>query len=579
MIESVQGVRQGDPLSALLFCIYMRDVLLQVNEKTGVKVYGFFDDINLVPVVGKPQQLMAALSQLQQSLPAVSLQLNTAKCHFTYFHDHLTPLTAAVCSTLSTNNIQLHHDWVGVVGAVVGRDDAAIRTGIRSVLSAAHVHDAFFRRVQLDATGLHETLQLLRVSMVPAVQYHLRCIAPVCIEDEARCFDQRMMEAVMEKLGLDDRERDEHTTTRLQRKLRDGGCAFTPALRTSPADFLGSLAACHDEPVFTKYCGSTPVPDTSLLHGWVDDSLQRVRQAAPGDEYQSDMESLLPATASTFFSFYSAAVPSTTTQLQRALSAKANTHIVQAAVTRMKEQARRGDKFEWAHHKAITAKGAWGWKVVRPEGPHLRLSDVEYVLAARLNLALPPFPARAMALLPEHCPLCAHLSPTSLRDDPWHWLACRSMTNGELSRRHDAVMDAIARVAWQVGAQVKKEVRGLDPNSQQRPDLQIAFPGRMLLTDVAVSHSLTPNYIAQSRSSAAVQQRRRDAKYAGVASRLGAELLNVAVDTCGGMATDASRLVQAIGEDGERWSMGTWSSASIERQLLGAIARRGRAAR
>ena len=57
-----------------------------------------------------------------------------------------------------------------------------------------------------------------------------------------------------------------------------------------------------------------------------------------------------------------------------------------------------------------------------------------------------------------------------------------------------------------------------------------------------------------------------------MASRLGAELLNVSLDTCGGMADGTSRLVEAIGEEGERWSMGTWDRGSIERRLLGTIA-------
>ena len=48
-----------------------------------------------------------------------------------------------------------------------------------------------------------------------------------------------------------------------------------------------------------------------------------------------------------------------------------------------------------------------------------------------------------------------------------------------------------------------------------------------------------------------------------MASRRGAELLNVSVDACGGMAVDTSRLVEAVGEEGESWSMGTWSGASI----------------
>lgn len=79
--------------------------------------------------------------------------------------------------------------------------------------------------------------------------------------------------------------------------------------------------------------------------------------------------------------------------------------------------------------------------------------------------------------------------------------------------------------------------------------------------------------MAKSRSGAVSWQSAKRAKYAGVASRLGAELLNVCVDSCGGgMASEAGKLVQAIGEEGERWSVGTWNSSSIERQLLGAIA-------
>ena len=119
---------------------------------------------------------------------------------------------------------------------------------------------------------------------------------------------------------------------------------------------------------------------------------------------------------------------------------------------------------------------------------------------------------------------------------------------------------------------MKKEVDGLDPHSKQLPDLEIVFPGRILLTDVAVSHSLTTSSVAHGKSTEATWQRRNNNKYAGVASCLGAELLNVSVDACGGMVDDALRLVQVIGEEGERWSAGTWSSASIERQLLGAIA-------
>ena len=509
--------------------------------------------------------------------PSASLHLNTAKSHFTYFHDNLTPLTAATLSTLSANNIQLHHQWVGVVGAVVGRDDAAIRAGICEVLAGAGNHNAFLRRLQLDDMPLHSALMLLRVCLVPAMNYYLRCIAPACIENEAQCFDRRVLKAAMDKLGVDDNEvggeKEESVTALLQRKLRDGGAALVPAARTSPAAFLGSLATCLAEPAFAAYSHTTVVPRTSLLHCWIDDCIARVREAAPSGEYQADIEPLLPDTASTFFSFCSAN-PSATATLQRSLNAKATTRIVEAAVERMKERSRQGDRWAWAHHKAITAQGAWGWKVAKPDDPHSRLSDVECAIAARLNLGLAPFPPRTMAALPEHCPLCLHHVsglPVSLRDEPWHFLTCSRLV-GEQSRRHHAVVDAIARVAWLVGGQVQREVTGLDPQTKQRPDLHIVFPGRVLLTDVVVSHSLTARRIAQRGSTAAVKQRQKVSKYARVASRLCAELLNVSVDTCGGLASAAVQLVRAIAEEGERWSAGTWTAARIERQLLGAIA-------
>ena len=60
----------------------------------------------------------------------------------------------------------------------------------------------------------------------------------------------------------------------------------------------------------------------------------------------------------------------------------------------------------------------------------------------------------------------------------------------------------------------------------------------------------------------------KNKKYAGVASRIGAELLNVSLNTCGGMASDAVRLVKAIGEEAERFSLGTWTHGDIERQML-----------
>ena len=71
---------------------------------------------------------------------------------------------------------------------MVGRDDAAIRAGVHSVLSAAGGHDAFLRRLQLDEMPIQTVRCYAAYGNVslPSMNYFVRCIAPVCIEDEAQ---------------------------------------------------------------------------------------------------------------------------------------------------------------------------------------------------------------------------------------------------------------------------------------------------------------------------------------------------------------------------------------------------------
>ena len=381
------------------------------------------------------------------------------------------------------------------------------------------------------------------------------------------------------------------------------------------------MAACHNELVFAKHCdAATPLPCQLQLHGWLEDSTGRLRRAAPGDEYQSAIDLLLPANTNLFFNHYSTTA---TSNLQTTLNAKATKYHTEAAVQQMRwnERGASGDKWSLAHQQATSAGGAWTWKVTRPEGPHLRLSDVEYAVAARLSLGLQPFSPLARTMLPPDCPLCRRRA--LLNTDPWHWLVCTNSMKGELARRHDAVVDAISRVARQVGAQVRTEVKGLDLQSRKRPDLRIVVQrydegradtsprrgGRRCLSNgtagrgsgedrgagtgsaqqpassqharlsrasaagrrvrVPLAHPSSDHQRLRSRHSA-IQEERKVCGRGHPPRCLG--LLNLAVDSCGGMAPGASRLIEAIAEEGARWSAGTWTEKGIQRQLLGAIA-------
>ena len=302
----------------------MREILQQVSEASEVKVYGFFDDISLV---GRPSQLMDALQRLKTALPAMSLHLNTSKSHFTYFHDQLTPLLEEVRHDLSDSNIEYHHEWAQAMGAIVGRDDDAIRRAVTSILSESGAHDAFLRRIQMSELSVQSALLLLRQSMVPAVHYLLHCIAPISIEEEARLFDDRVVNAAMDKLHLAGRDRSDNTVCILQRGLSDGGWGLIPASRTSPGAYLGSLAACHDEAAFEAFTNN-PVPVGSQLHSRLSDTLERLHRAAPSHVYVTkDGQPLLPDTAADFFIHCALLDPALTSTLQTKLNAKATSYL------------------------------------------------------------------------------------------------------------------------------------------------------------------------------------------------------------------------------------------------------------
>jgi hypothetical protein len=141
------------------------------------------------------------------------------------------------------------------------------------------------------------------------------------------------------------------------------------------------------------------------------------------------------------------------------------------------------------------------------------------------------------------------------------------MTHGEGNTRHNEIADVLQHTALLLGAQARREVKGLAHKSKVRPDLQIFFPGRMLLTDVVVSHPMTASRVERHQSSTKTAQHNKQTKYSTMAARLGAELLPFSVATYGGLADDAMKLVQAMGEEGEE-TMGAWTKEEIVRYTL-----------
>jgi hypothetical protein len=104
------------------------------------------------------------------------------------------------------------------------------------------------------------------------------------------------------------------------------------------------------------------------------------------------------------------------------------------------------------------------------------------------------------------------------------------------------------------------------------------MPGGDLLTDVAVTHALAPGYTdpqwGRAHASAGVArylQWIKHRKYDETAEDWGFRLLPLAVETTGGMAPDAVKLVEAMAEASEE-QLGLWNADTISRHVHSLVA-------
>jgi hypothetical protein len=565
---SRNGVKQGDALSAVLFCLYLRDTLAEVNTLADVELHGFFDDIN---VAGEPAEVIKALHALQRLLPAIGLQLNTAKSHFAYFHDAEAPLHHDVLATLAERNITLHRDWLEVVGSVVGRDENAIRAGVTATLGSDDGTPALFQRLQLDELSVQSALLVLRQCGVPQMNYALRCTPPPCIRLAATAFDELVIGAAQNKLRLQHDEVEQRTTQHLLRApLRHGGFGLASARQTSPAAYLGSVAAAASAPAFVPYRDpSCPLPANAQLHQWIAGSIAELVNAAP------ECEALLPPSPSVFFRHPTVL---TTSSLQHELSLQATNSFYKASLQRATDAKKEDDGRARALLTSVSAPRAWTWKTVLPTSRALELTDTQYRLAARLNLGLPPVDGVDLGELPDNCPVCADVKNVpyrSIRDDPWHFLTCKKLSKGEISTRHDQVAEQVSRCAQLLGIRVRREATGLDEDTSLRPDLLLTLPGRTVLSDVVVCHPLAPGARNTSGTrklcTAKDSERKKNKKYSRLSSRHRFVQLPIAIETTGGMGARTRTLVDAMA-DASAEQLVTWSRDSVIRELVGSMA-------
>ena len=303
------GVRQGDPLSSLLFSLGIKDLLESVSRTGSVAEYAFIDDLQ---IVGNPSEVMRAFNHLQSIIGRTGLTINHRKCTMIYFHQERYPLSEDITSSLQQMDIPVITNRTVILGAVIGRSIDEIRAGVRELVPNLKT-DLFFARLTNPNLGVQTAMILLRLCGVPKMSYLLRVTPPEAMQELATQFDLDALYIAHKLLGTEGYA-DAHTpqvTERLQAPLRHGGFGITSTSATSRPAYLASVASAASSSVLHLYTSpDNPLPQHTMLHTQLTECIDTIRANTPS------CADLLPESASNLFSHYehNSAVPTCSLQ-------------------------------------------------------------------------------------------------------------------------------------------------------------------------------------------------------------------------------------------------------------------------
>jgi hypothetical protein len=106
-LQSAQGVRQGDPLSPLLFALVWQTVIDEVLQECArqgilVEILSYLDD---TMIVGPVDMVFRVYDMIAERARNIELEIQPAKSAFIYLHSATAPPNAATAARIDENLI------------------------------------------------------------------------------------------------------------------------------------------------------------------------------------------------------------------------------------------------------------------------------------------------------------------------------------------------------------------------------------------------------------------------------------------------------------------------------------------
>jgi len=498
-IESQMGVRQGDPLAAMLFCLVMHPVYDTVARTVSGGCFAFVDDGNFI---GTVDECWRAWQLLPQLLGPLHLGVNAGKSKLTCFHlNNLQAVEDALAlRRFQETPLTINTESVRLLGCVVARD---------TITMADHLdHDRRFRVDQLAAfrrlKRLRKQTGMLALQRLTGtvLTNRLRAMPPTATLRHARQYDARVLQAAHSLIGITAADGDTYDV-QLRLPLSLGGFGLTSAADIAAAAYLaGAEITLRLSPVFSSvWSGERPLDPSCGIYVAIDHCLSQVAaldaslcQRGESTAVSEVCPSILPADAASFPSHFRIKPPCL---VQSSIIHRITTLMFIARVTEAARDGAAGVEVV-ARMYALRAAESSLWLQTLPTEHSLALSDTKWQWAARLRLGMPN------ATVDAACLGCKKAD--AYLGNSWHSLACAPLSGPVMTDRHNKVLNILAQFCRLMLVSARIEPAELCHDSNKRPDIQVDLPDKTLLSDVTITHPSTKAW----RKTAAHHQRSVD---------------------------------------------------------------------
>jgi hypothetical protein len=171
------------------------------------------------------------------------------------------------------------------------------------------------------------------------------------------------------------------------------------------------------------------------------------------------------------------------------------------------------------------------------------MRDVQWLWAAQLRLGMPA------PVVSDDCDACKAVDIYTT--DSWHSLCCVSRSGPQITRRHDSLMQVVARYCKLIDVAVRLNPAGESPEDDRKADIEVYLPDRTIVGDVTVSHPAAKSWRTKmAKGGVDVVGDKRETekvdKYQEMARQHDKEFQAIVMYTYGGMHHKASSTTPSL---------------------------------